>query len=350
MPHTVQAVLSPPRGTRTKREQKDITVMGFIPRRAILAGLAGTALGGKTISAQTPGGVPFADVPIIDNHVHLFDPRRPQGVPYSGPKGQPPQLALPEIYRDLAAPNGIAGAMVIEASPWVEDNLWILERARSDPMFVGVVGHLQPDKPDFLQFLTRFAKDPLWRGIRYGQVSTTDRDRQVLKPGMAEGLSLLARADLSLDMANPSIALLRGALLVAEAVPSLRVIMDHMPQFDPTPQRQSTYDDLLNALARHPNFFIKLSQVIHPDNQGVIAHDLETYRPRLDRLIAIFGPDRVMFGSNWPATVGKASIQQSVSLMRAYFTDKPRLDVEKFFWRNSKAIYKWTARSSNQPV
>jgi len=37
-----------------------------------------------------------APIPVIDVHVHLFDPRRPQGVPYSGPKGQPPQIALPE--------------------------------------------------------------------------------------------------------------------------------------------------------------------------------------------------------------------------------------------------------------
>jgi predicted TIM-barrel fold metal-dependent hydrolase len=322
----------------------------FIPkRRTIVAGLAGTALVGKSALAQTQN-VPLADMPIIDTHAHLFDPRRPQGVPYSGPKGQPPQLALPEIYRDLAAPSGIVGTIVIEASAWIEDNLWILERAHSDPMFVGVVGHLQPDAPDFPQFLNRFAKDRLWRGIRYSQVSAMDRGRQILKPGMAEGLTLLAQADLSLDMANPSIALLRDALLVAEAVPALRIIMDHMPQFDPTPQTQSLYDDLLNALAQHPNFFIKLSQVIHPDNQGVIAHDLGSYRSRLDHLIALFGHDRVMFGSNWPATVGKASIPQSVSLMRAYFADKPRAEAEKFFWKNSKAIYKWTARSGNQPV
>jgi len=102
---------------------------------------------------------------------------------------------------------------VVEASPWVEDNLWILERANSDPLFVGVVGSLDPSKPDFAEYLNRFSKDPLWRGIRYARVWQMDGGKQVLKPGMAEGLKLLAQAGQTLDMANPSFDLLRGALL-----------------------------------------------------------------------------------------------------------------------------------------
>src|SRR3954471_21320145 len=148
-------------------------------------------------------------IPVIDTHVHLFDPRRPQGVPYAGPKGQPPQLALPEIYRHQIPGTGIAGAIVVEASPWIEDNLWILERANSDPLFVGVVGRLDPSKPEFGEYLDRFSKHPLWRGIRYARVWQMENGKQVLKPGMAEGLKRLAEARQTLDMANPSFDLLR---------------------------------------------------------------------------------------------------------------------------------------------
>ncbi|HSS12621.1 MAG TPA: amidohydrolase family protein, partial [Rhizomicrobium sp.] len=131
-------------------------------RRDFLAGAA--AMAAAPVSAQ---GSP---IPVIDTHVHIFDPRRPQGVPYSGPRGQPPQIATPENYHQQIVGTGIVGAVIVEASPWIEDNLFILERANSDPVFVGLVGSLDPSKPDFGDYLNRFSKDPLWRGIRYARV------------------------------------------------------------------------------------------------------------------------------------------------------------------------------------
>ena len=292
------------------------------------------------VFAQAPA------IPIIDTHVHLFDPRRPQGAPYTGPKGQPPQLALPETYRQQIPGTGIVGVIVVEASSWIEDNLWILERAASDPLFVGVVGRLDPSHPEFGDYLNRFSKNPRWRGIRYARVWQMDNGRQVLKPGMAEGLKLLAQADQTLDMANPSFDLLRGALLAMDAVPELHLVMDHMPSLDPTPQTQQLYDSLIAELAQRPNFAVKLSQVRHRSEKG----DLVTApHARLDQLMGAFGEDRIMFGGDWPNSVGTATIPQAVSLMQEYFADRPRIQAEKYFWRNSQRIYRWKKRDAAQP-
>jgi L-fuconolactonase len=174
----------------------------------------------------------------------------------------------------------------------------------------------------------------------------TEAGRQKLKPGMSEGLKLLAQAGQSLDMANPSFDLLRGALLAMEAAPDLRVVMDHMPSLDPTPQTQALYDSLIGELAQHPNFFIKLSQVVHKDDSGVTV---TAPRARLDQLMAAFGEDRVMFGGDWPNSVGTATIPQALSLMRDYFADRPRQQAEKYFWRNSQRVYRWRKRDAAQP-
>ena len=304
-------------------------------RRAFLAGAAAFA-SAPVFAADA--------IPIIDTHVHLFDPSRPQGVPYSGPRGQPPQMALPAYYRQQIPGTGITGAVVVEASPWIEDNLWILERANSDSLFVGVVGSLDPSKPDFGEYLNRFSKDPLWKGIRYARVWQMDNGKQVLKPGMTEGLKLLAQAGQTLDMANPSFDLLRGALLAMDAAPDLHVVMDHMPSLDP--ETQPLYDSLIAELGSRPNFAIKLSQVIHKNDKG----DIVTAPPaRLDQLMTAFGEDRVMFGGDWPNSVGTATIPNAVSLMRDYFVNRPRIQTEKYFWRNSQRIYRWKKRDAAQP-
>jgi L-fuconolactonase len=306
-------------------------------RRLFLTGAA--ALVSAPVFAQTP-------IPVIDTHVHIFDPRRPQGVPYSGPRGQPPQIAIPENYRQQIAGTGIVGAVIVEASPWLEDNLFILERANADPIFVGVVGSLDPSRPDFGEYLNRFSKDPLWRGIRYARVWQMENGRQLLKPGMAEGLKLLAQAGQTLDMANPSFDLLRGALMAMDAAPDLRVVMDHMPSLDPTPETENLYNGLISELAQRPNFFIKLSQVRHKDaQQNVVTAPKE----RLDRLMAAFGEDRVMFGGDWPNSVGTATIPEALALMRDYFAGRPRIQREKYFWRNSQRIYRWKQRDASQP-
>ena len=140
-----------------------------------------------------------APIPIIDSHIHLFDPARPQGVPYG--RGMP--AALPERYRGVAAPLGIVGAIQVEASPWVEDNLWMLETIERDSIMVGAIGNLEPEKPEFREYLGRYHRNKLYLGIRYGNLWGRNLATAVAKPEFIDGIKELAAAGLTLDTANP---------------------------------------------------------------------------------------------------------------------------------------------------
>src|SRR5215469_13544347 len=132
-------------------------------RRTFLEVVGAAALAGVNAEA--------AAIPIIDTHIHLFDPSRPQGVPWP-PKNDKVlyKTALPDRYRKLAVPWGIVGAIEIEASPWLEDNQWVLDIAAKDKIIVGTVGDIEPGTPEFRKNLERFHRNPLFRGIRYGNL------------------------------------------------------------------------------------------------------------------------------------------------------------------------------------
>lgn len=313
---------------------------------AAMAGLALTGAG----TAMAAG----ADtVPVIDSHIHLFDPTRPVFSGYMGSQAYRAlnRPSLPGMYSALAKPAGIVGAIVVESSSLIDDNLWYLEVCRADPFMVGVCGSLDPGRPDFGEYVAHFHRDPLYRAIRFSRFYDSNGDKVRLKPDHVTNLKLLAQADLALDTANPSMDLMQANVLLADAIPGLRIIMDHLPSFDPSPQGQRAYEVVVKEMADRPNIFVKLSEVYHPRlSDEVIVKDYEPLRDRLEYLYGMFGEDRVIFGSDYPNSYGVATIPEEVSLMKRFFSSKPREAAEKYFWKNSARVYKWSRRTDSQPL
>jgi len=319
-------------------------------RRSFLAGTAALA----AASATPALAATVDDIPIIDCHIHLFDATRPQGAPYKGGRAYPGGVALPAMYAKIAKPLGIVGVIEVDCSPWVEDNLWVLETIQPEPIMVGTIGNLRPEKPEFGEYLERYAKNPLFRGIRYGNLWGYDLPAQVDNSVFIDGLKLMAQHDLVLETANQNIALLEAAIRVNDKVPQLRIVLDHLPAFDPAPDSQAAYDAALKEFAQRKNVWVKLSEIVHPIRQPggappTIVPGLAAHRDRLDTLMAAFGEDRVVFGSDWPNAVGVSEVPDTVALVREYFSQKGRAAAEKYFWKNSVAAYKWIRRSPEQP-
>jgi L-fuconolactonase len=308
--------------------------MNKLSRRTFLGSAA--AVGAAAIATAQA-----APIPIIDCHIHLFDQNRPQGAPYSGGRGNT-EPALPPRYRRLATPLGIAGAIEIEASPWVEDNRWVLEVEERDPAMVGSIGNLQPDKPEFKEYLARYHKNKLFLGIRYGNNWGYGLAGQVSNPAFIEGLKLMQQADLALDTANPRPDLLEAVLTVTDKVPGLRIVIDHLPSmFVRTGANGgAAVEGTLRELAKRTQVYVKLSEVLRLVD-GTAATD--------PAIFDIFGENHVIFGSGWPNQFAAENLPAIVKIVQDYFGTKSRAAAEKFFWRNSVAAYKWLKRDPSQP-
>jgi predicted TIM-barrel fold metal-dependent hydrolase len=291
-----------------------------------------------------------APIPIIDCHIHLFDQTRPQGAPYSGGGTPSTEPSLPLRYRRLAAPLGIVGAIEVEASPWVEDNLWVLQVEEKDPMMVGTIGNLQPEKPEFKEYLDRYHKNKLFLGIRYGNLWGYNLAAQVSNPVFIEGLKLMRQADLAMDTANPRPDLMEAVLRIVDKVEGLRIILDHLPSMmgGLDASGRAGVERTLRELAKRRQVFVKLSQVLRLV-EGKASTDAALYKPALDYLFDMFGEDQVIFGSDWPNQFAADNLPAIVKIVQDYFATKGRRAAEKYFWRNSLAAYKWVKRDPSQP-
>jgi predicted TIM-barrel fold metal-dependent hydrolase len=289
-------------------------------------------------------------IPILDAHIHLFDPERPGGVLWPEPRDSVIyKPALPERYEKIAAPLGVVGAIAIEASPLASDNDWVLRVAAANPVMVGVVGDLVPGAPDYLKELERLQSNPLFLGIRYGNLWKRDLGLDAKKPGFVSGVKALAGFGLVLESANPDPGLVRAIVEVSDQVPELRIVIDHLPAA-PVPAAGPTRDEYwsnLRHLSGNPNVFIKLSEIPVRVGQQVEMKPAY-YRERLDAIWDVFGEDHILFGSDWPNSDHLASFADTLGLVRGYVEQKGPQACQKFFWKNSIAAYRWRARRANQ--
>jgi predicted TIM-barrel fold metal-dependent hydrolase len=293
------------------------------------------------VTAAACGLMGAAPRRIIDAHTHFYDPRRPQGVPW------PPnndavlyQPTLPERYRKLVEPLGVTGTVVVEASPWLEDNQWILDLAKDQPSIVGFVGNLDPGAPEFASHLARFTKNPLFRGIRVG---SRNLSRGLPAPAFVTGVERLAAQDLELDiLGGPE--LFADVVRLSDRVPKLRVVINHLPYDWPRDDtaRQAS-QTAFRELKGRPGVFAKVSGVLRRIG-GRVPDDAAFYQASLDEVWEVFGADRVIYASNWPVSDKLAPYATVLKVVTEYFAAKGEEVSAKYFRGNSGTAYKWLDR------
>jgi L-fuconolactonase len=281
---------------------------------------------------------------LIDAHTHFYDPGRPKGVPW--PPREDKLLyrqVLPKDYHALPVPRPVTGTVVVEASSWVEDNQWVLDLAAREPFIVGVVGNLPAGTKEFAGHLKRVAANNLFRGVR---LRDRKLDGTLDDAAFLSDLKLLAEHDLSLDVVGGR-EILAFADRLANEVPSLRIIIDHLAGVavdGKTPP--ADWLKQMRALVRRPNVYCKLSGLVEGTGRsdGSAPRDVEFYRAVLDSMREMFGPERLIYASNWPVSERFAPLATVQGIVAAYFRSQSRQAEITVFSRSAKGAYRWLPR------
>lgn len=300
-----------------------------------------TALATAALGVLPPQSDAFALPPAIDTHTHFYDPTRKQGVPWP-PPGETVLYKphYPREFQMLTQPYRVAGTVVVEASPWVEDNQWILDLARENPFIVGFIGNLELGKPEFAANLQRFGANPLFRGLR---VNARALSLGLGQAAFEKDLQRLGERKYALDVLGNA-AMLPDVVRVAKLAPGLRIVIDHLP-FGEWDREVAAMEHALAEIAQAPNVHAKVSNVVRRV-EGKVVERPEAYRPGLDALWKLFGADRLIFGSNWPVSNRVAPYAALHKIVADYFLAKGPGPAEKFFLKNSRAAYRWSPRGA----
>jgi L-fuconolactonase len=303
-----------------------------LTRRDFMQGWAGLAIAGTFASVERGRRV-------IDTHTHFYDIDRPQGVPWP-PRTEPVlyRTHLPPEFARLTARLGVVGTVVVEASPWLEDNQWVLDLAKESPGIVGFVGNLAVGESDFGANLRRFARQRLFRGLRLGERALVEGVGRVK---FLDDLRRLAGEGLALD-ALVGLAGLAAVERVAREIPSLRIIVDHLP-FVPLDQDPEGARRRIGPLAARPNIYAKVSNVIR-QREGAVVTAAAEYGPRLDLLWDLFGQKRLVYGSNWPVSNRVSTYEEQLRVVADYFQAKGAGAADDYFYGNSRRFYRWIER------
>jgi len=283
--------------------------------------------------------------PIFETHIHLYQVTRPGGVPWPPPANATLYRdVLPQEYKHLAAQNGIVRAGVVEASPLVEDNQWILDLVKGDHFFQFFVGSLEIGASDFAVNLQRFARDRRFVGIRgylWSPPAIT------LDAPQLAALKNLAKRGMTLDIISRGTTNPKPLVeALCTTVPTLRIIIDHLAGAQgatPTPEWELSMRRLADLC---PNLYIKFSsfydmyQVGDGNTPWTAPLDLAAYKPHFDVLMTAFGPDRLIFGSNWPVSDLGGGFSEQIDIAEQYLATFGHDVRDKVMFRNAMKFYR----------
>ncbi len=286
------------------------------------------------------------DCPIVDAHLHLWDPRRYRMSWLDGNAILDRPYGLTD-YRDQTA--GLDVQAMVDLQVEVEppyallEARWAAERAREDPRLQGIVAWAPLEHGERARaFLDALVADgplgggSLVKGIRRIYQSEPDPEF-CLRPDFVRGVQMLPEVGLSFDLCIQYRQLPATAELVRRC-PQVSFILDHVGKPDIRGRVFEPWAEGITALAALPNVICKVSgMVTEADHQRWTPEDLAPY---VAHVLAALGEDRVAFGGDWPVVLQASAYRRWVETLEALTAGLSPAGRGKLWGENARRFYR----------
>jgi L-fuconolactonase len=282
---------------------------------------------------------PIPDQVRIDSHQHFWDPEL---VTYPWMPPRPSVLRRPYLPEDLQPHlirHNIDACITVQAAHTLEESRWLLELAGRYDFIRGVVAWVDLTDPAVGSVLDDLQRNPKFVGVRH-LVHDEPDVAWLVKQDVLRGLQELAGRNLPYDLLFRPVHL---PLIprVVDAVPELRIVIDHIAKPRIASGEFDDWEEGMQQAAAIPQVYVKLSGMItEADHKSWKPEDLAPY---VQRVIEWFGPNRLMYGSDWPVCLLAGGYKQVLAAFTQACGPLPQPTRERILGGTAAEFYNITA-------
>lgn len=270
----------------------------------------------------------------IDAHIHFWLYEKKQQAWITQEMKSLRQDNLPGQVQTSLRRNGIDACIAVESSASELDTHFLVELARTHSIIQGVVGWVDLLAENVEERVSYFSRYPIIKGWRY---QLEDREKGFMKdPRFRKGLSILQTHDYRFDLFVGPGQLEETTGLVSD-FPEMVFILDHAGKPDIRNRDIDSWSVMIRELAQSPNLYCKLSGLL------TLAQwkdwSASEFYPYLDVLFKHFGPQRLLFGSDWPILTLSGIYVQWISLLEKYMENLSSEEREAVMGGNAGRAY-----------
>jgi len=278
---------------------------------------------------------------IIDSHQHFWSIAR-------GDYGWlTPNLCT--LYRDFGPPDiepllhaqGIDGTVLVQAAPTEAETRYLLKLAESAEFVRGVVGWVDFEGEQTQQRIIDLSEHPKMVGLR-PMIQDIEDDRWMLKETLKTTFRTLIEQDLVFDALTLPKHLPYLRQLIAE-FPSMSVVIDHGSKPDIASRELKHWSSNMRLIARESKSYVKLSGLVTEASENWTIEDLKPY---VHHLLDCFGPERIIWGSDWPVCTLASSYERWFDVTTDLLIDLTSTERASVMGGNAINIYKLDTTTS----
>ncbi|GEP93792.1 amidohydrolase family protein [Chitinophaga cymbidii] len=273
---------------------------------------------------------------IIDAHQHfwIFDPVRDAWI--TEDMSAIRRNFLPADLAPVLQANGVDGCVAVQADQSEAETDFLLQLAAENSFVKGVVGWTDLRSARLDERLDHYAQFPLLKGFRHIVQGEPD-PAFLLREDFCKGVKALARHDFTYDILIYPYQL-PAAVQFVEKFPYQRLVIDHLAKPYIKKGEVKGWEENMRAIGKHEHVYCKLSgMVTEADIRNWKQAD---FTPYLEVALEAFGPDRLMFGSDWPVCLVAADYPQMKKIVTDFIGTLTPAEQARIMGGNAAAFYK----------